>query len=177
MKTLAFSALIAASLLGAGEYKYEVTPVIGYTFPDYEQLLQEHTVTGVQMQFNDLYTALKPELMLIYSDTDRYDERVGDTDIFRLALNGVYEFQNYYNVTPFVKAGLGYETMSDHYYDNHNALFGDAAAGVKIGLTKRIGLKFEAMEMLKYNNPDWHNNLIYMGGVNFAFGETMAPKR
>lgn len=171
MKHLVRAGVFAASLLSGTEYSYEITPIVGYTFPNNDQELRDHTVFGAQIRLNDVYRTFKPEISVIYSDTDRKDEQVGDTDIFRSALNGVYEFEKTDRFTPFLKAGLGYEIMSDHYYDNHNSLFGDAGAGVKIGLTKHIALKLEMMEMVKYNKSNWDANLIYMAGVNFAFGK------
>lgn len=170
MKHIALAGVLAASLLDAGEYGYEITPVLGYTFPNYDQELCDHTVSGVQLQFNDVYRTFKPEISVIYSDTDRKDEQVGDTDIFRLALNGVYELKTIDRSTLFLKAGVGYEIMSDHYYDNHNSFFGDAGVGVKIGLTKQLALKLEMMEMVKYNKSNWDTNLIYMAGFTYAFG-------
>lgn len=144
---------------------------LGYAFPNCDQELSDHTVFGAEIQFNDVNSLFKPELSVIYSDTDRKDERVGDTDIFRSALNGVYEFEKIDRFAPFVKAGLGYEIMSDHCYDNHNSLFGDAGAGVKIGLTKHMMLKLEMIEMVKYNKSNWDTNLLYLAGFNFSFGE------
>jgi OOP family OmpA-OmpF porin len=172
MKKRVFTYLFVSSLLGASEYRYEIAPTIGYTFPNHDQLLREHTVTGMQMRFNDVKTDVKPEILFLYSDTDRRDEEVGDTDIFRLALHGVYEFQRDGTVLPFVKGGMGYEIMSDHYYDNHNSVFADAGAGIKIRFSKQIALNIEALEMVKYNKANWDVNLLYMAGLSYAFGGT-----
>ncbi|MFA5216809.1 outer membrane protein [Sulfuricurvum sp.] len=170
MKKLAFLAFLATSLLSGSDYKYEITPVLGYTFPNHDQELRDHTVTGVQLQFNEVNTPIKPELLFLYSDTDRRDDR-DDVDISRLVLHGVYEFHHINRLTPFMKGGIGYEIMSDHYLDNHNSPFADAGAGLKIGLTDQISLKIEALEMLKYNKANWDLNLLYMLGLNYAFGQ------
>lgn len=173
MKKLAFSALLAATLLGATDYNYEISPMAGYAFPN-AQDLKDHGVYGAEMQFNNLDSVIKPELSVLFSNAD-YENGAGDTDIFRSSLNGVYELEKSNNITPFVKAGLGYETMSNHQYDNHNSAFADAGAGVKVGITDQIALKLEAIEMLKFNNFNWDNNLLLMAGLNFAFGEKAQP--
>jgi OOP family OmpA-OmpF porin len=126
------------------------------------------------MQFNNLGTFLKPELSVLYSNAD-YQNGISDTDIFRTALNGVYEFPQSNIITPFVKAGVGYETMGNHQYDNHNGMFGDVGAGVKIALAKQIALKLEAIDMVKFNDFTWDNNILLLAGLNFAFGEKAQP--
>jgi OOP family OmpA-OmpF porin len=173
MKKIAFSALLAATLLGASDYNYEISPMAGYAFPN-SQELKNNGVYGAEMQFNNVDSAFKPELSVLYSDAD-YQNGGGDTDIFRSALNGVYELGKSNNITPFVKAGLGYETMSSHKFDNHNSAFADAGAGVKVGITDQIALKLEAIEMLKFNSYNWDNTLLLMAGLNFAFGEKAQP--
>jgi OOP family OmpA-OmpF porin len=128
------------------------------------------------MQFNNLFdSAIKPELSLMYSDADRNAPTVGDVDIFRSAINAVYAFSNFGPVTPFVKAGGGIETMSDHLCGNHNGLFVDAGAGLKVALTQQLALKLEAIEMQKYDHSDWDNTLVVLGGLNFAFGAKAQP--
>lgn len=121
--------LLISLLLNASDSTYKVTPMIGYTFPNGGQDIRDHTVFVAEGQFNNFDTYLKPELSIMYGDVDRNDELVGDIDIFRFALNGVYEFEKIYFITPLIKAGLGYETMSDHLYGNQNGFFVDAGVG------------------------------------------------
>lgn len=170
MKKIILSALLASAVLSASDYKYEVSPMVGYAYPSDGQQLRDHAVYGAEMQFDDLGTALKPELSLLYSDAD-YKDNQGETDIFRVALNGVYDFSKTSIFTPFVKAGIGYETLSDAKFNNPDSVFADAGAGVKVGLTQQLSLKLEAIKMLKFNDFNWDNNLLVMAGLNFAFGE------
>lgn len=175
MKKIALSVLLATVVLSASDYNYEVSPMAGYAYPSDGQQLRDHAVYGAEMQFNNLDTFLKPELSLLYSDAD-YKDNQGDTDIFRGALNGVYEFSKTSIVTPFVKAGIGYETLSDGKFGNPDSVFADAGAGAKIALTDQIALKLEAIKMLKFNDFNWDNNLLLMAGLNFAFGEKAQPQ-
>lgn len=164
-----FLLLLTSLLLNASDTSYEITPMIGYTFPNGGQQIRDHTVFVTEGQFNAFETLLKPELSLMYGDVDRNDELVGDIDIFRSAINGVYEFEKYHLITPLIKVGLGYETMSDHIYGNQNGFFVDAGVGIKIAIDKKLAFKFEAIEMQKYNHSDWDNNLVYLAGFSIAF--------
>jgi len=173
MKKLLFSSLLAVSLLGASDYNYEISPMAGYALPN-AQDLKNHAVYGAEFQYNGVDSLFKPELSVLYSNAD-YEQSAGSTNIFRTALNGVYNLNNINGITPFVKAGLGYETMSNHQFDNHNSAFADAGAGIKFPVTEQIALKLEAIEMAKFNNFNWDNNLLLMAGLNFAFGEKAQP--
>lgn len=173
MKKIMLSALLAAAL-GASEYNYEVSAMGGEASSNNSQELKDHDVFGAEIQFNNCGTLLKPELSIFYSDAD-YNIIQGDTTIFRTALNGVYEWERSNLITPFIKAGVGYETMSNHQFDNHNGVFGDVGLGVKIALAEQLSLKLEAIDMVKFNNFDWDNNLLLMAGLNFAFGEKAQP--
>lgn len=174
MKKFAVSALLAATLLGAADYNYELTPLAGYVYTENNTGIENHPAYGAELQYNNLCDLLKPEFSILYSNAD-FDNNMGDTDIFRVALNGVYEFASSNKVTPFTKIGLGYETMDEHLYDNHDSIFADVGAGVKIGLMKQLALKLEAIYMLKPNDDRWDNNLALLAGLNFAFGEKKQP--
>lgn len=168
MKRLAFSALLASAILNATDYNYEISPMIGYNFPS-NQTLEDHAAFGAEFLYNRLGTAIKPELSILYSDAN-YKNGAGDTDIFRTALNGVYELTPMNNFTPFIKAGAGYETMSSHQFENHNSVFIDAGMGMKMGLTEQLALKLEAIDMVKENRGQWDNNLMFLAGLSYAFG-------
>lgn len=166
--TLAFSALLAAALLGASENNYEISAMVGYTLPNDGQYLDDYATYGVEMQFNSFEFALKPELSLFYSDGDyKYDN--GTTKIVRTALNGVYEFKKEFNTTPFLKIGAGYESMSNTAFGNHNGLFANAGVGMKMDITSQMAFKLEAMKMVKSNDGNHDNNLALLGGLTFYF--------
>ncbi len=175
MYKLAFSALLAATLLGANENNLEVSAMMGYTIANDGQYIDDYGVYGAEIQYNGLESAFKPELSMYYSNAGyKYD--AGNTKIYRYALHGVYEFEKGYIATPFVKAGAGYENMSNPAFGNRDGVFVDAGAGIKIDLTERMAFKLEAIKMLKSNNSNIDNNLLLMGGLNFTFGDK-AQKR
>jgi OOP family OmpA-OmpF porin len=174
MKKIAFSSLLAATLLSASNYNYELTPVVGKVITEGNLGINDHTVYGAEMQFNNLETVLKPELSVLYSNAD-FENNAGSSDIYRVALNGVYEYAMDSKITPFTKIGLGYEYLKKHTFDNQNSAFADAGAGVKIPLMDQLALKLEALYMLKFNNFSWDSNLALLAGLNFAFGEKAQP--
>ena len=169
-KSLILSTLLLAGSLVASDYKYEVTPLIGYNIAEGNLGLDDYAVFGAELQYNGLDSVIAPELSVFYSKAD-YDSFSKDTDIWRLALNGVYEFDKIGSVIPLAKAGLGYEHMSDTYdTKNTNSAFLDAGIGAKIPFTDSIALKLEAIYMNKYNSSDFDNNLMITAGLNIAFG-------
>ena len=178
MKKVLLSALLFSSIINATEYNYEVSPMAGYVFPS-SQRLDDHAAYGAEFKYNAVDSLLKPELSVFWSDADYEYIKPHATDIWRTAINGVYDFTTSNNITPFAKAGLGYEHINDRGNGtenlNHNGAFADAGAGVKVGITDQIALKLEAIEMLKFNHFDWDNSLLLMAGINFAFGEKAQP--
>jgi len=169
MKKIVLSTLLASAVLSATDYNYEISAMAGEASSNNRQELRDQTVYGAELQFNNLGTLLKPELSVLFTNADYING--SDTNIIRSALNGVYEFPQSNIITPFVKMGVGYETMNDHQYDNHNGVFGDVGAGVKIALIDQIALKLEAIDMVKFNDFNWDNNILLLAGLNFAFGE------
>ena len=173
MKKILLSTLLASTMLGAADYKYEISAMGGEASSNNRQELKDHNVYGAELQFNNLGTFLKPELSVLFSNADYLNG--SDTNIIRSALNGVYEFPQSNLITPFLKMGVGYETMSDHQYNNHNGMFGDVGAGVKIALIEQLALKLEAVDMVKFNDFKWDNNILLLAGLNYAFGEKAQP--
>ena len=170
-KLILIPALLSASLALATEYKYEVTPVIGYNIAEGNIDIKDQSLIGAELQLNDTDFALKPELSVLYTNADYDKDEQGSTNIYRIALNGVREFANIGKITPLAKVGLGYETMSSHYEENYDSIFVDAGVGAKVKLAKQLALKLEAVYMLKHNNIRWDSNLAALVGLNFAFGE------
>ena len=177
-KILLVPALLASSLLLAQDYNYEVTPVAGYNIAEGNLKLANQGIYGGEVQLNNTGMVLSPELSLLYSNPDFKPSGFGATDIYRVALNGVYELNKVSFLTPFAKVGLGYEAMSRHEEGrtgNADSAFFDAGVGAKMPVTDNIALKLEAVYMLKPNGTRWDNNLALLAGINIAFGEKAAP--
>lgn len=171
--------LIPALLLGtaviAQEYNYEITPVIGTMIPEGNLNLDNQFLSGVELQYNGFDSIIKPELSLLYTKDADYKDSNIDTDIYRIALNGVYEYKSNSFFTPLAKVGIGYETLQNNFADNRDSVFFDAGVGAKVALMENVALKLEAIYMLKNNNARMDSNLALLAGLNFAFGEKAQP--
>ncbi len=176
MRTILLSALLLGSVAIASEYKYEVSPMVGYNFAEGNIDVDDYVTFGAEVQYNGFDAKIKPELSIFYAKTD-YDVESypnDDTSIWRVALNGVYEFDKTSFMIPFAKGGVGYENMGNAdkgQTGNTNSLYIDAGVGAKVPLTKQLALKVEALYMLKPNDYENDNNLAVLAGITFAFGQ------
>ena len=168
-KLLLIPALMVGTLSMATDYNYEVTPVVGYNITEGNLDIENHILMGLEAQLN-VDSLLKPELSGLYSNTELYNSD-SSSNIYRIALNGVYEYEKLGFLTPLAKIGMGYETMSTKLSGNEDSVFGDIGLGAKIPFSDNIALKLETVYMLKNNVHRWDNNLALLAGLNFAFGE------
>lgn len=162
----------------ASDYNYEVTPVVGYNFSENATGLENSTLYGAEFQYNAVDSVIKPELSLLYSNTD-YTNSTLDTGIYRMALNGVYEYDKVGIFTPLAKMGVGYENIDfvNTQRDSHDGAFLDAGVGAKIDLVNDIALKLEAVYMLKDGvDSAMDNNLALLAGINIPFGKKPQPE-
>lgn len=176
-KLLLIPALMLGSVALAADYNFEITPLIGYNVAEGNIDLDDYATFGAELQYNGLDSVIKPELSLLYSKADYNTNKLpssADTDVWRLALNGVYEYDKFGSVVPLAKAGFGYESMNDGSYEgqtgNADSLFVDAGVGAKIPFNDMLALKLEAVYMLKYNDARYDSNLAVLAGLNIAFG-------
>jgi OOP family OmpA-OmpF porin len=173
--------MVAAATVAMGA-DYEFTPVGGYVFKEGNLNLDNEWLVGGELQYNSVGSAVKPELSLLYTPEVDYDAMtessllgpstsvVHSTSITRIALNGVYEYAGTGSLTPFAKAGVGYEAMENRYFENDNGIFLDVGAGIKVPLTESVALKAEALYMLKDPFDHADNNLAALVGLSFGFG-------
>ncbi|MDD4856399.1 MAG: OmpA family protein [Sulfuricurvum sp.] len=197
MKKITLSALLAATLVSASDFNYEVTPVAGYMWNSTakETGLQEngamggvenHAVYGVELQMDNVSDLIKPELSILYG-RDTVNQSVVNTNgeytgVLTTMLNGVYELDTTTAFTPFAKAGLGYQWYTNTHPSDFDGLVLDAGMGLKTDLTKHIALKLEGLYMYKMNNNGNTNgsngevhNVAALAGLTFNFDEKAAP--
>lgn len=97
------------------------------------------------------------------------------TNIYQTGLNGVYEIKDLKNLSnsikPFVKAGIGYEYLSNPEVGNHNGVFADTGVGVKFQVTNQVAAKVEAIQMLKFNDFRWDHLPVITAGLSYSFGK------
>lgn len=172
MKKLLLIPALLGTLALVADYNYEITPLIGYNIAEGNLNLKDSTLIGLEAQFNNVDSVIKPELSILHSSKVKSEQTIPTltSNITRLGLNGVYEISKTQAYSSFAKAGIGYEIM-DTIGDNKDAAFIDAGAGVKVPFTKDLALKLEALYMLKHNDGLGGSNLALLSGINYSFGE------
>jgi len=180
--------LLPALLLGtasfASDAKYEISPMLGYNLAEGNVGIKgdDHFLGGLEFQYNYKDSKIAPEISVLHSPNVDYDNNGGDTSITRTLLNGVYSFDKVGKITPFAKAGLGYEFVSSERKNyNEDGLVLDAGAGLKVPFAPSWAFKAEALYLAKVSsahNDNADNNLIAMVGLTYSFGATAkaAPK-
>ena len=174
-KTSLLSLLVAGTLLGANDYKYEISPMIGYNVTEGNIGIKDdgHFTGGVELQYNYPNSKIAAELSVLYSPDANY---IGnkDTSITRTLINGVYTFDALSNLTPFAKIGAGYEFVSNEVKNyNEDGLVLDVGTGFKVPLTENWALKAEAIYLAKVDNRHNRysdNNFIGLVGLTYSFG-------
>jgi len=176
-KLILIPALLLGSLALADDYKYEISPMIGYNVAEGNLGLKDdgYFVGGLEAQANSVGSKWSPELSIFGTKNADYSGLGSiDTDILRLAVNGVYTFDEMSSVIPFAKIGAGYETVNNEILSNEDGFFVDAGAGVKVPLTDTIALKLEGIYMAKQGGNNAGNadsNFMALAGLTFSFGK------
>ena len=167
MRKLILSLTCFVTLSAEQMYLYEVSPIIGITENGTSTGLQRSIAYGLEFQYNDVDFFIKPELTYIYSPNIKLHMKDEKVNAHLLMVNGVYDLEYTDLLTPFLKAGLGYQSISDKPTVNSDAFIVGAGAGFKLHVHNNISIKFEAM----YTVQDFStSNILAFAGVNFAFG-------
>ena len=150
------------------DYVNEMTILVGDSENGFEQNIDRSLAYQLQFQYNDLDFPIKPEIAFVYSqDIPLYTSTEESSTRYSLMMvNGVYEIPYSDLLTPYVKGGVGYVSFANVKDSPDSTPLLDTGAGVKLHLSDRWALKFEAVALFGAD----HFNLLATGGVNFAFG-------
>ena len=176
MKKLLLIPALFATLATANEYKYEISPMIGYDMVEGNVGIKDddHFLGALELQYNYENSKISPEVSVLYSPSADY-QGGGDTSITRTLVNGVYSFDKIGKIAPFAKAGLGYEFVGTEIKNqNEDGVVADAGVGLKLPLAPSWSLKAEALYLAKVSdahNANADNNFITMVGLTYSFGE------
>jgi len=163
-KLLLIPALLVGTMALATDYNWEVTPVIGFNLPEDNNVLDDSTVLGGELQYNGFTSKIKPEIQYLYTEADNIGSQ-NKTDISRIALNGVYSFDQIGEAIPLIKAGIGSEDRASA----GDEPFLDLGVGVKIPHNEELALKLEAIYMFA-DGQNHDNALVLLAGLNYSFG-------
>ena len=122
---------------------------------------------GFQLMYRGIDFPIKPELSFVYSEgIDLKSGVEANIRYFSAMLNGVYEFDYVDLLTPYIKAGGGYQLYSNHPSAPTRTGYGDAGIGAKLNLSDAWSLKFEVVGTYATRSK----NLMAMGGLTYKFG-------
>ena len=179
MRKLSMSLLLAGALF-AGDYSYELTPMLGGVKPEGNLNIDDQFSYGLRFQMNDFkLLGLVPELSFDRTTDTDYDSRGygirnGDTVINRYGFNGIHDFTDFSDkLTPYVLVGLGYEDVEDESNKLDSSMYGNYGAGVKWKVFKDIALRAEVKHLIR--TDDGGNELYYGVGLSIPFGEKAQP--
>jgi OOP family OmpA-OmpF porin len=174
MKRLLLIPALLGTMAMAENYKYELSPMIGYNLAEGNLGLDNngYFTGGIEFQINTNDSKISPEISLFYAPGVDYSTS-GSTDIIRGAFNAVYTYEKQGKFIPFAKAGLGIENFTTNKAGNNDRLFVDTGIGTKMDLTDNLALKLEAIYMLKPDAAHAGNadsNLMALVGLTYSFG-------
>ena len=169
MKKILLIPALLATIAMATEYNWEVTPTIGFNIPSDDKIIEESMILGGAIQYNGFESDIKPEIQYLHTQADNIGSNL-ETEISRIALNGVYALDKIGEATPLIKAGLGIESRE---YVKDDA-FWNIGAGIKIPQTEALAIKLEAIYM--FSGSEAHDNaLVLLAGLNYSFGAKAQP--
>ena len=150
------------------DYVNEISILFGNSENGFEQNIGRSMAYEMQFQYNGLDFPIKPEIAFVYSqDIPLYTAtEESRTRYSMMMVNGVYEIPYSDLMTPYVKGGAGYVSFANVQDSPESTPVLDTGAGVKLHLSDRWALKFEAVAVFGTD----HFNLLATGGINFAFG-------
>ncbi len=166
LKTL-LSLSCAATLFAEQMYLYEISPIIGLKENGVSTGMESSYAYGLQLQYNNIDFLIKPELTYIYSPNIKLHQSDATVNSHLLMLNGVYDLEYTSLLTPFLKAGVGYQSVSQTEQVNADSFTIGAGAGLKLNIKDQFAIKFETV-------VTWHdfneNNILVFGGLDYSFG-------
>ena len=172
---LLIPALLLGSAIFAQDYKYELSPMIGYNIAEGNLDMKNdgYFTGGIEFQINS-DSQIAPEFSLYFAPNADY-KTTGNTNVIRGAFNGVYTFDTMDNIIPFAKAGVGIENFTNNQSGNKDGFFVDAGAGLKVPFSEQLAFKAEALYMAKIGREHAGNadsNLMALIGLTYSFGAT-----
>ncbi len=167
MRKLILTLTCLTSLYAEQMYLYEISPVIGLSENGTSIGAERSMMYGVQFQYNDLDFPIKPEISYFVAPSIKLYEDESKVTGQLLLLSGVYDLEYTALLTPFVKAGLGYQYINKNAPIGANTYVLGTGAGLKLHVADKVSIKLEASMSLQNLQK---SNILVFAGVNIAFG-------
>lgn len=123
---------------------------------------------GVTYQFNEVRSEVKPRIDLDYVKIKNYKDV---TSLVKGSVNGVYELTEDYVVTPYVMAGVGYETVGNSIVNEFDSrAFAQGGVGAVYHQDDGYDVNVEAKALQVFGSDNQDNEIIATAGVAIPVG-------
>jgi len=173
MKKILASVLLLSSLVFASNYKYEITPTIGGVIPEGNLDLSNQLSYGLRFGINLDSVIDQIEFGFDRSDNVSYKNSNQNTDINRYFVNAIKYYPLQDKLSLYSLIGVGYESIKNEMFNNHDSGFFDYGLGLKYKITDNFSLRAEVRHAIKFDHGD--NNLFYSIGFAIPFGKKAEP--
>ena len=170
MKKLVLSLVVASTLaFGAqGDHNSELTVTVGGAVPSSELELNDYLNLGLRYgtYLNNSYIDIV-EFGYERGVDGKYKNSTQKTDVNRLFVNAVKEYDINRDFALYGLAGIGYQDFTTELGDNKDDGFVHIGVGAKWWITESFALKAEVREELDFHSD---TNFIYSLGFVIPFG-------
>ncbi|CAA6806820.1 MAG: Unknown protein [uncultured Campylobacterales bacterium] len=178
MKKIILAAALISSTLFSVESDYEISAMVGSNDFNSETLngadRRSDRTAHLGFKFNNF--TIQPQLALEYVENG--PRNIGTGDIWKLALNGVYEKGQ--DLKGYVLAGLGYEDLENE-TDGTNlesGVFANVGAGLKYPIYKALQVQLEGKILQRFDGTDRvGREYMLLGGLNLALGNVRVSEK
>jgi len=180
MKRIILSTLACATLLLANNApKYEISPMFGKANAHDRLNLENDKSIGATIAIR-ADESVFDQIELAWFNTSDVDFKVGagSTNVNRLLLSGIKNYELSENSSLYALIGGGYEKMSNESNGVDSSLAANWGAGFKYAITKSISLKAEARQVFR-DMKLRESSMLYHVGLAIPFGsdeKKSAPK-
>lgn len=171
-QTIIYS-LLTLTLLNARSVESVIGINVGMTSTKNEDGTNFDSPTiGVTYQDNTYVVMPRVDLEYVKLKNEQADS------LLKGSINGVYEFENSTNATPYVVAGVGYEYVSgavEDVFESHPFVQGGGGLNIELTQEYKMNLEGRYLQVLGGNNED--NEFIATAGITIPLGRKEAIKR
>ena len=176
MKKIILSSLACATmLLASNTSKYEFSPMIGTSNAHHQFEVENKASVGATLGIKNSKEAAfdQLEFALFHSNGVDYDNSADSTDITRLLVSGIKDYNVADKTSLYALAGVGYESLSKEKNGLDSEFVANVGFGIKYAITDSIALKAEAREVIR--KSDEHSTLLHLG-LAIPFGDSETKK-
>ncbi len=156
-------------------YIHEISPTVGMNFSDNRALVEDSLAFGINYNsyFSENFGLRLGYERFFAADVKGENQ---DTDVNRFYANLIYKMSNeYFRITPYFLAGMGYEAFEDKVISGGQWLI-DVGVGLNVAINNRISIGPEIKAVRKSYSSD-NMDVTAVLAFSFRFGlEPLAPK-